>query len=165
MESIVMIKGKVDYQITLDPGVWIFDDRKVDLTTFFVQEQEIKDELEEYTKSVSKHWEREIREGAIYPPTLKSEKKYEKQKVLNGTFGIPFKPFLENAGVQAGASSVQFITNNGPISVPIEEAFDIILGFSIKGKPLKEDGPIHIYFGDGSNASEPIKHVKEIIVI
>ncbi|MGM7720227.1 peptidyl-prolyl cis-trans isomerase [Metabacillus sp. Hm71] len=165
METIVMIKGKVDYQITLDPGVWIFDDRKVDLTTYFIQEQEIKDELEEYTKSVSKHWEREIREGAIYPPTLKSEQKYEKQKVLNGTFGIPLKPFLENAGIQAGASSVQFMTDSGPISVPIEEAFDIILGFSIKGKPLKEDGPIHVYFGDGSNASEPIKHVKEINVI
>ncbi|WP_299086887.1 peptidyl-prolyl cis-trans isomerase [uncultured Metabacillus sp.] len=165
METIVMIKGKVDYQITLDPGVWIFDDRKVDLTTYFIQEQEIKDELEEYTKSVSKHWEREIREGAIYPPTLKSEQKYEKQKVLNGTFGIPLKPFLENAGIQAGASSVQFMTDSGPLSVPIEEAFDIILGFSIKGKPLKEDGPIHVYFGDGSNASEPIKHVKEINVI
>jgi hypothetical protein len=164
MESIVMVKGKVNYQITLDPGVWIFDDRKVDLTTFFIQEQEVKDELEEYTKSVSKHWEREIREGAIYPPTLKTERTYEKQKVLNGSFGVPLKPFLQNAGIQEDASEVQFVTDDEPITLSIEEANEVILGFSKKGKPLKEDGPIHVYFGNGSNASDPIKNVKQILV-
>lgn len=165
MNSIIMLKGKVNFQITLDPGVWIFDDRKVDLTTYFVQEQETRDELEEYTKSVSKHWEREIREGAIYPPTLKTERTYEKQKVLNGTFGIPLKPFLENAVIQNDATAVQFVTDAETITVPIEEANEVILGFSKKGKPLKEDGPVHVYYGNGSNASDPIKNVKEIFII
>jgi hypothetical protein len=160
-----MLKGKVNYQITLDPGVWIFDDRKVDLTTYFVQEQETRDELEEYTKSVSKHWEREIREGAIYPPTLKTERTYEKQKVLNGTFGIPLKPFLKNAVIQNDATAVQFMTDAETITVPIEEANEVILGFSKKGKPLNEDGPVHVYYGNGSNASDPIKNVKEIVII
>ncbi len=27
-------------------------------------------------------------EGATFPPTLKTEKKYEKTKVLTGTYGI-----------------------------------------------------------------------------
>jgi hypothetical protein len=165
MEAIVMIKGKVDYQITLDPGVWIFDDRKVDLTTYFITEQETKDELEEYTKSVSKHWEREIREGAIYPPTLKTERTYEKQRVLNGSFGVPLKPFLQNAGIQDNALNVEFVTNDKPFIISIEEAFDVILGFSMKGKPLKVDGPIHVYLGDGSNATNPIKHIKQINVV
>lgn len=165
MNSIIMINGKVNFQITLDPGVWIFDDRKVDLTTYFTQETEAKDELEEYTKSVSKHWDREIREGAIVPPTLKTERTFKKQKVLNGTFGIPFKPFLENAEIQDDATMVQFITVDEPMTVPLEKAYEIILGFSLKGKPLQEDGPIHLYFGDGSNASNPIKNIKEICVI
>ncbi|MGM0873516.1 MAG: peptidyl-prolyl cis-trans isomerase [Bacillota bacterium] len=165
MESIVLIKGKVNYQITLDPGVWIFDDRKVDLTTYFIQEQETIDELEEYTKAVSKHWEREIREGAIYPPTLKTERTYEKQRVLNGSFGVPLKPFLQNAEIQDNATEVQFVTADEPINLPIKEAIEVILGFSVKGKPLKEDGPIHVYFGNGSNANNPIKNVKQIIVI
>jgi Oxidoreductase molybdopterin binding domain len=164
MNSIIIIKGKVNYQITLDPGVWIFDDRKVDLTTYFHTEQETKDELEEYTKAVSKHWEREIREGAIYPPTLKTERTYEREKVLNGTFGIPLKPFLLNAEVQDDAKEVQFMTKDQKYIVPLEDALEMILGFSMKGKPLKEDGPIHVYYGNGSNIDSPIKHVKEIIV-
>ncbi|PGT78132.1 MULTISPECIES: hypothetical protein [Bacillaceae] len=164
MNSIIIIKGKVNYQVTLDPGVWIFDDRKVDLTTYFHTEQESKDELEEYTKAVSKHWEREIREGAIYPPTLKTERTYEKEKILNGTFGIPFKPFLQNAETQDDAKEVQFITKDQKYIVSLGDASEMILGFSKKGKPLKEDGPIHVYYGDGSNVDSPIKHVKEIIV-
>jgi hypothetical protein len=165
MNSIIIINGKVNFQITLDPGVWIFDDRKVDLTTYFTQEREANDELEEYTKSVSKHWDREIREGAIVPPTLKTERTFKKQKVLNGTFGIPFKPFLENAELQEDATMVQFITADDPVTLSLEKAYEIILGFSLKGKPLQEDGPIHLYFGDGSNASNPIKNIKEIRVI
>ena len=165
MEAIVMIKGKVDYEITLDPGVWIFDDRKVDLTTYFITEQETKDELEEYTKSVSKHWEREIREGAIYPPTLKTERTYEKQRVLNGSFGVPLKPFLQNAGIQDDALKVEFVTNGKPFIISIEEANEVILGFSMQGKPLKEHGPIYVYLGDGSNASDPVKHIKQINVL
>ena len=106
MEKIILFSGKVKYPITLDPGVWIFDDRRVDLTTYFNKEEEKKDELEEYTKEISKHWDREIMEGAIFPPTLKTEKKFEKEKVLTGTFGIPFKPFLKNAEPESHASTV-----------------------------------------------------------
>lgn len=94
MENIIAFKGNVKYQITLDPGVWIFDDRRVDLTTYFTQEDIRKNELEEYTKAVSKHWDREIMEGAVFPPTLKTEKKFEKEKVLTGTFGIPLNHSL-----------------------------------------------------------------------
>lgn len=164
MNSIILLKGLVNYQITLDPGVWIFDDRKIDLTTYFQQEQIVKDELEEYTKAVSKHWEREIREGAIFPPTLKTERKFEKIKILTGTFGIPFKPFLLNAEVHENAKEVKFITEDQEITIPISNAFHLIFGFSKEGKPLKEDGPIHVYYGDGSNIKDPIKKVKEIIV-
>ncbi len=160
METIVPIKGNVTFPITLDAGVWIFDDRKVDLTTYFSRTTEAIDELEEYTKAVSRHWSREIQEGATYPPTLKTEKKYEKERILTGTFGIPFAPFLKNAEPHADATTVVIETDNGEYALPITEARDLILGFSLNGKPLKENGPVHAYNGDGSNKREPITSVK-----
>ncbi|WP_226644137.1 peptidyl-prolyl cis-trans isomerase [Mesobacillus subterraneus] len=160
METIIPITGKVKYKITLDPGVWIFDDRKVDLNTYFSEDQKADDALEEYTKSVSKHWDREIMEGAVYPPTLKTEVKYEKEKVLTGTFGIPFKPFLVNAEPDETAKTVIIeYGDNAQAALPLVEATQIILGFSKDGKPLKEDGPLHVYYQDGSNKDNPIKNV------
>ncbi|MDQ0217214.1 peptidyl-prolyl cis-trans isomerase [Peribacillus cavernae] len=160
MESILFIKGKVKYTITLDPGVWIFDDRKVDMDTYFQLEKKAVDELEEYTKATSKNWEREIREGAVLPPTLKTEKKYEKEKIMTGTFGIPLEPFLQNAVPAEDATTVIIETETGETAFPLMDAKTFILGFSIKGKPLGEDGPVFVYFGDGSNIEAPIKKVK-----
>ncbi|WP_413301541.1 peptidyl-prolyl cis-trans isomerase [Bacillus sp. 1P10SD] len=159
MENIIMITGKVKYTITLDPGVWIFDDRRIDLTTYFLTKNKNSDSLEEYTKAVSKHWDREIMEGAIFPPTLKSEKKFEKEKVLTGTFGIPLKPFLLNAEPNSDALTLVIHSKDKQYEFPLEDAYDLIVGFSKEGKPLSSDGPIHIYLSDGSNQDNPIKNV------
>jgi hypothetical protein len=164
LEYIVLLKGHVRFPLTLDPGVWIFDDRKVDLTTYFDQKTEEINALEAYTKSVSEHWDREIKEGAIYPPINKSIKKFEKEKILSGTFAIPFKHFLSNSEPESNAKHVILITNEGEHALTLEEANRGIFGFSNHGKPLNEDGPIHFYFGDGSNRESPIKSVKEIVV-
>lgn len=164
MENIIVLSGKVKYTITLDPTVWIFDDRKVDLTTYFSTSFENKNELEEYTKSVSKHWDREIMEGAVYPPTLKTEKKYEKEKVLTGSFGIPILPFLKNAELVVDAVALTIKTTASEHEISLDKAKDLILGFSDGGKPLSEDGPVHVYFGDGSNLLDPIKNVREFII-
>ncbi|MFP7295991.1 peptidyl-prolyl cis-trans isomerase [Neobacillus niacini] len=164
MENIIVLSGKVKYSITLDPSVWIFDDRKVDLTTYFSNTVEAANELEEYTKSISKHWDREIIEGAVYPPTLKTEKKYEKEKVLTGSFGIPILPFLKNAELDEDAAVLTIKTATTEHEIPLDKAKDIILGFSDAGKPLSDDGPVHVYFGDGSNLSKPIKNVREFTI-
>ncbi|TKC18523.1 peptidyl-prolyl cis-trans isomerase [Robertmurraya kyonggiensis] len=164
MESIVLISGKVKYSITLDPSVWIFDDRKQELHSFFHDEKEEKDSLEEYTKEVSKHWDREIIEGAIVPPTLKTEKKFIKEELITGTFCIPFEPFLKNAEVLEEASHLIIISDEGEVKLPLEIAEQMVLGFSIDGKPLREDGPVHCYYGDGSNFNNPIRNVKEFRV-
>jgi hypothetical protein len=164
MEKIILITGKVKYTITLDPSVWIFDDRRLDLTTYFSTETQQMDELEEYKKAVSKHWDREIMEGAVVPPTLKSEKKYEKEKVMTGSFGIPLRPFLNNSGPLSDASTLVISSTNGDLEIPLAEANELILGFSDQGKPLSTDGPVHVYFGDGSNQENPIKNVKKFII-
>lgn len=165
MENIIIISGNVKYPITLDPGVWIFDDRRVDLDVFFDEENKDLDGLEEYTKSISKHWDREIMEGAIFPPTLKTEKRFEKEKVLNGTFGIPLKPFIHNAEPISQSTLLVIETEEKHYELPMKVGEELIIGFSIKGKPIKEDGPVYVYFGDGSNKNNPIKNVKAFKII
>jgi hypothetical protein len=164
MNSIIMIEGKTKYKITLDPSVWIFDDRKVDLLTYFQSNQKVEEDLAEYTKAVSHQWDREIREGAIYPPTLKTEKKYEKEKVLTGTFGIPFSDFIKNAEPEVEATTLKIVQRDKETFIPLIEAQEAILGFSKEGKPLREDGPVHFYFADGSNQENPIKNITAFIV-
>lgn len=160
MNTTMTIKGKIKFPITLDSGVWIFDDRRIDLDTYFENEEDsnlLADE--EYTKSVSKFWDKEIREGAVFPPTIKSEKKYEKEKILTGTFGVPFEPFLKNAQPDPNAQSLVIETANEEITLPLEQADELILAFSKEGKPLREDGPVHVLFKDGSNRENPIRQV------
>lgn len=164
MESVILIKGKVTYTITIDPGVWIFDERKVDLTTYFHEEHDTVSVLDEYTKSMSKHWDREITEGAAVPQ-LKPEAKSRKEILVNGTFGILFRPFLENAEPFADAKFVLMDCGKDQVKLPLDEAYQLILGFSKDGKPLIEDGPIHAYYHDGSNFENPFKQVSGFTVI
>lgn len=122
LEPIVFINGKVKYPITLDPGVWIFDDRKIEIDTYFNAERVQVNELEEYTIAASKHWQKEIQEGATMPPTLKTERKFEKQRLMEGTFGIPFEPFLKNAEPETGVTEVIVTTDEKELTFPFSSA-------------------------------------------
>ncbi|WP_153731928.1 peptidyl-prolyl cis-trans isomerase [Sporosarcina obsidiansis] len=165
MESIIPITGNVKHAITLDPTVWIFDDRRIDLEVFFTEEFVERDEMEEYKEKMGKHWSREIMEGATYPPTLKSEKRYEKDKMLTGTFGIILQPFIKNATPKADATTFSLITKDEEkYTYPLADAENILFKFSENGKPLKVDGPVHALFKDGSNQDSPIRHVRAIEV-
>ena len=162
METIISITGAVQYKLTLDPTVWIFDDRKLDLTTYFDQEKEAVDD-EKYLREVGAHWSREIMEGAVFPPTLKTERKFDRKGMLTGTFGMEIKPFLNNAEVHADAKEVVFeCANDEEHTFSIEKAQHFIFKFSQDGKPLLEDGPVHVLFADGSNVENPIKFVRSI---
>ncbi|CAG9611043.1 hypothetical protein BACCIP111899_00215 [Bacillus rhizoplanae] len=165
MSEILFINGNVRFPITIDPSVWIFDDRKVDLTTYFTSPKETTNELDHYTKQASKHWDREIREGAIFPPVNKSIARFEKEKIITGTFGIPLAPFLQNAEIPSDATHVEIHTETGITTIPLQKAKDAILGFSKNGKPLKEDGPVHLYFGDSSNVNDPIRYIRKFTIV
>lgn len=167
MEFIIPFKGEVKFKITLDPTVWIFDDRKLNLETYFTEERIEKDELEEYKRGMGEHWSREIMEGATVPPTLNSEKTYkrqEKKEMMTGTFGMKFAPFLKTVEPAAEASIVVFETANGEHPFALKDAEELIFKFSEKGKPLKEDGPVHILLPDGSNLDSPITDILAIRV-
>lgn len=165
MSEILFINGKVRFPITIDPTVWIFDDRKVDLTTYFDETREESSELETYLKHTSEHWDREIRDGAAFPPIQQSVKKYKKEQLINGTFGILLQPFLKNAEILEGATQVEIETTDSSITLPLETANQAILGFSKEGKPLREDGPVHLYFHDGSNRQNPIRNIRKFTII
>ncbi|GLC87592.1 peptidyl-prolyl cis-trans isomerase [Lysinibacillus piscis] len=165
METIIPIKGAVAFQLTLDPTVWIFDDRKLDLTTYFTSQSVEEDMDIKYMREVGAHWSREIMEGATFPPTLKSERKFDRKGMETGTFGIELSHFLKNAEPKPEATKIVIeCQENKEYSFTLEEAKTLIFKYSQDGKPLVEDGPVHVLLGDGSNVHEPITHVTAIRV-
>lgn len=164
IETFIPVKGAVKFAITLDPTVWIFDDRRLDLTTYFASEKPLEDN-EKYLREMGAHWSREIMEGAVFPPTLKSERKFDRKGMQTGTFGMELKPFLNNAEISAEATAVVFECANGEEhTFSVEEATGLIFKFSQDGKPITDGGPVHLLYADGSNVSEPIKEVVAIRV-
>ncbi len=139
MNDIIVLTGKVKFTITLDPGVWIFDDRKVDMDAYFSepapQPTEAEQEDEEI-KKLSAFWDREIQEGAVFPPTLKTERRFLKEKIITGSFGMPFAPFLRNAEPHEDASELVIETEHGETVIPLEKAYDLIFAFFPKRKTV-----------------------------
>lgn len=161
IDFIVTIHGKTKHTITIDPTVWIFDDRKIDLNEWEGEEKRESDELEKYKKNISAQWDKEITEGAQIPRRDQTNRiRNKKEALIDGTFGMPFAPFLDNATPLEEASKVVIETKDKTTYiVSLEEARKLVIGFSKNGKPLQEDGPVHVYYGDGSNKEQPILHV------
>lgn len=165
MSEILFINGKVRFPITIDPTVWIFDDRKVDLTTYFDETRENTSELEAYLKTLQNIGIAKSVMVFAFPPIQQSVKKYKKEQLITGTFGIPFQPFLANAEISDDATQVEIETVDDTITLPLETVKHAILGFSKEGKPLKEDGPVHLYYNDGSNRQNPIRNIRKFTII
>ncbi|MBP3952170.1 peptidyl-prolyl cis-trans isomerase [Bacillus suaedae] len=165
-EFVFFIEGTVKKPLTIDPTVWIFDERKVDLETYFEEERITEDAEELYTKAISAQWDKEILEGSSPPsPQSNGNKiKYNKQELTNGSFAMPLRPFLNNCEPLEGVSKAEIITTTESIMIDYSVAVEALVGFSAKGKPLREDGPVHLYFGDGSNKETPIRNIKKVIL-
>ncbi|MBY8912331.1 peptidyl-prolyl cis-trans isomerase [Bacillus sp. YC2] len=157
--SVIQVKGNVTYPITIDPSVWIFDDRKFP----FEKQQPVHPDGTAETDEHTIDTERVIREGRISPPTLKSEKRFEKEKLMNGSFAMKLGAVLSNAEPKESAVQCVFISDSKRTAVPLEKALESIAHFSEAGKPLQDGGPIHIYVDE--NFDEPITGVKEIEVL
>lgn len=140
MPDIILLTGNLNYNLTLDPSSWLFDDRKFDLDQYFEEPHDLD-----------------------HPP-----RKYKKRELLkeNYTFGIPLKPFLENAQPKPEAETLVIETKNGnQHKISFEEAKSAVLGFSKEGKFLNEDGPAHFYFGDGSNRDNPVTEITKFVIL
>ena len=153
---IVLIKGNVKFPITLDPGIWIFDDRKISLEDAFLQ-QNSKAQVEDEDKYL-------YDAPMNRPPTRKSAKKIDKDTLFSTTYCIPIKDFLKNAECNDNVTKAILTTKNGEVTISLTQLENSLLQFSDKGKQLKEDGPVYLLFGDGSNKDNPIKGVEVITI-
>ncbi|WP_175615422.1 hypothetical protein [Piscibacillus halophilus] len=157
---IVQIEGNVKHPITLDPTVWIFDDRKILLDEAFqVEHQEAQSESEQ-----EKPWNRDQYQQQLNPPINESIKRFDKKKVLESSYLMPLSYFLPNAEPNEDASKAILHTEQDSKEIDFHDLKTSLLLFALDGKPLTEDGPVHLYFGDGSNKHAPIKGVKKITI-
>ncbi|WP_079529714.1 hypothetical protein [Halobacillus hunanensis] len=162
---IVQISGQVKFPITLDPTVWIFDDRKLTYDEVFHNSQASsrKEEAEDELKRKSLRFDREMYQQKINPPVNKSLTRAEKELIKTETFLMPIKPFIHTSEPDPKVTSAVLVTDGGDHAIDADELGESLLLFSKAGKPLKEDGPVHLYFKDGSNKDAPITGIKKII--
>ncbi|WP_226034590.1 hypothetical protein [Aquibacillus saliphilus] len=161
---IVQLTGNVTYSITLDPTVWIFDDRKVEFDQAFSNENPKQNKDDNELKKASERFDREVNQHRIKPPVNKSISRFERNKILENTYVMPIKDFLETAQINNSAKQARLVTTNTENTISLDELTNCFLLFAKKGKPLTEDGPVHLFFKDGSNKDEPIKGINKIII-
>lgn len=158
---IVPITGNVNFSITLDPSVWIFDDRKIKFEDAFKSGIEIPAE-KEFIFSSEDRFDREIFQATN---DNRSISRTEEKEILQNSYVMRLEPFLKTAEISDDAKDATIVQTDGSQqSLTLEQLKNTYLLFSWKGKPLKEDGPVHLYFTDGSNKDTPIKSVNKIII-
>lgn len=163
MSEVIVFKGAVSYPITLDPTVWIFDDRKIDLSTYVGDADGSDDGKATYLKGTGSQWDKELREGAT-PPSEKPTSLVEARKALEGDYGMRLDPFITNAQPLPEATHVRLHRHDDePVVLSIETARRAILQFASGGKPIREHGPVHFYLPEALLAKEePIQGIYAI---
>lgn len=161
---IVQLVGNVNYNITLDPTVWIFDDRKILLEDAFIQQKEKISHAEDDLEKAANRFNREVYRASVKPPVNKSITRFEREKILKNSYVMPLQEFLFHAEVKADSKDATLTTVNGPVDISLGKLQDCYLLFAIKGKPITENGPVHLFFKDGSNKENPITGIQKITI-
>lgn len=144
MAEVIMITGAVTHRITIDPSVWIFDERKIDLSKFTGDEDERHDEVPAYLKGTGAQWDKELREGSAPPQEGRSLIK--EREALDGDYAMRLGWFLDNAKPDPEAIWLRIHRENKEsITLPASDARFAILQFAKNGKPIREFGPVHFY--------------------
>lgn len=163
MSDVILINGNVEHTITLDPSVWIFDDRKKRIDEFF-QAPEEEDEALAYQKRIAKQWDKAVSEG--FEPPKENEQLFIHKKDISGDWGIPLAPFLANAKPKDTASTIIcHLSSEEKITLPLQKVSESIACFALNGKPIRENGPIHLIYADGSNREQPIKGIVRFEIV
>ena len=161
---IVQLTGNVNYNITLDPTVWIFDDRKILLEEIFDESVEKTENAEDELKKAAERFNKEVYRASVKPPVNKSITKFEREKILKNSYVMPLQEFLLHAEIKSDSKNATLTTINGPVNISLHELQDCYLSFAVKGKPVTEDGPVHLFFKDGSNKDNPITGIQKITI-
>src|SRR5699024_1456709 len=107
------------YPITLDPTVWIFDDRKIEFEHAFQHPEETQedDELER----ASERFSREVFQQSAKPPVNRSIKKFEREKILKSTYVMPLGDFITNAQIKPDAENATLVTKEKDVTISLAE--------------------------------------------
>lgn len=160
---IIPLKGKVKFPLTIDASVWIFDDRKVIFEEAF-EEREEREAVDPSRKTAEMFDQVLYFKTKIKPPVNKSINKFEREKILTHSFVMPFEDFLQTSEVKDGAKTARLTRDEDEVIITVEQLKNSYFLFAVDGKPVQEDGPVHLYFRDGSNKDQPIKGVKAITI-
>ena len=159
---IIQLKGNVKFPITLDPTVWIFDDRKIILEEAFIDNKKNSNVKENRVQIQSEIFEQEY--NRVKPPVNNSLKRFDKKKVLLNSYVMPIKDFLQHAEINKDAVRAILKTVGDDIVITIDQLEKALLLFALNGKPITNNGPVHLYFGDGSNKDRPIQNIQQITI-
>ncbi|MFC7392416.1 hypothetical protein [Scopulibacillus cellulosilyticus] len=152
MQTMLNITGRVKFTITMDPTSLLFDDRKIKWEDFLNMIDHHIDFLNEEDETDT-------------PPFKKKRRKYKREDMLTESFVIPVKPFIENAEPLEDATIVVFERQDGDhYELSLTEAKQGVFAFSYKGRALTEDGPLHFYYGNGSNKDHPVRGIQKIVI-
>src|SRR5699024_8559161 len=161
---IIQLKGQVEFPIKLDPPVGIFEVRKVLLEDVFKERVE-KTEVNQAKKQEELLNKKTNSKKIIKNPVNKSLNREEREKALKQSFVMPIKDFLDTAKIDATATAARLlIPGDDDCVITIDQLYNASLLFAIDGKPIRENGPVHLFFGDGSNQDSPIKGIKQIVI-
>ncbi|RCW70837.1 hypothetical protein [Saliterribacillus persicus] len=158
---IIQIKGNVNFPITLDPSVWIFDDRKIKWDDFFNKDITLENE-ETVPTDVFDQVDYQER---VKPPVKNKITASNRKEWLSNTYVMPLIDFLNHAEIKKEATNAVLQTDDDSHTVDIEQLKDGLLLFAIDGRQIKEQGPAYFLFADGSNKENPIKGIKQIKII
>lgn len=156
---IIQITGNVKYPITLDPSVWIFDNRKILLSEAFTTKRKNDKKEKDIIKETARRLNRAYNTSENRNMTNK-----ERKEALKYSYVMPIKDFIDHVEIKESATSATLKTKSGDVNISLGKLKNSYLQFSHQGRPLKDDGPVYLIYRDGSNKDSPIKGIEQIII-
>jgi len=152
---VITITGNIQYPITLDPSVWIFDDRKVHLNcddkTQNKYHQKQQKDIKQY-QQINK------------PPVQKSLQYTKQSELLSYSYYMPLKDFILRTEPSHVATSAILATKSGKQTITLTELLNSNALFSKNGKQIIKDGPIYLFKESDIHFEFPIKGISSIYI-
>ena len=148
------LDGAVRHPLTIDPTVWIFDERKRNVEEL---DKTVENDSEAYYAKMGKAWDEGLAQGSKIDHN-KPMSRADKDAALRDSFAMPLAPFLQNTEPEENATHVRFYGDT-VLTLPLDEVSSVYLQFSQNGKVLS-DGPVYVLYDH-----QVIRNVKHITVL
>lgn len=149
---VITITGNIQYPITLDPSVWIFDDRKITLHL-----NKVNQEKEHIPFTGLQQLQK--------PPVTNSVQQTKRLELLSNSYYMPLEAFILRTEPKNDAKTAILSTSMGEESMPLRELINSNALFSQKGKPITTEGPIYLFRESDVDFEHPIKGIHNIHIV